>query len=303
MARTKKTTSTVAPTETVTPAPAEETTPVEASVDAMTEPETTPSSVEPESELPLEEPKASLDDVPLTEESAAQIESPITRESFVPETAAEVNEAVLLEESEAQDESEPSEKSMVQNESVPQEESNVSDKPEPSEETDTQDETCADDGKTRLAISLPIEPFKRSYGSLQRLKDLTLSKETLLKVALGAEDLSFTTDDEKVSFPWFTLQEPGRASDEVDAYTKLIVAMARKAVTQSRVSGKEKPNPDPRLAMRLFLINLGFIGDEFKSARAILLRNFKAGNSSMNFSSDFPEAFPIITVLKEDHHV
>lgn len=273
MARTKKTASTVAPTETVTPAPAEETTPVEAPVDAVTEPETTPSSVEPESEIPPEEAKASTEDDPLTGES------------------------------DAKNEPEPPEESIAQNEFAPKKEPDVPDEPEPSEESDPQDEPCSDDGKTRLAISLPIEPFKRSYGSLQRLKDLIGSKETLLKVALGTEDLTFQTDDEKVSFPWFTLQEPGRASDEVDAYTKLIVAMARKAVTQSRVSGKEKPNPDPRLAMRLFLINLGFIGDEFKSARAILLRNFKAGNSSMNFSSDFPEAFPIITVLKEDHHV
>lgn len=249
MARTKKTTPTIAPTETVDTAPVEEMIPKEAPAEAVTEPEMTPSLVEPESEIPPEEVKASTDDNPLPEESDAKNES------------------------------------------------------EPPEESDAKDEPRTDDGKTRLAISLPIEPFKRSYGSLQRLKDLIGSKETLLKVALGTEDLSFTTDDEKVSFPWFTLEEPGRASDEVDAYTKLIVAMARKAVTQSRVSGKEKPNPDPRLAMRLFLINLGFIGDEFKSARAILLRNFKAGNSSMNFSSDFPEAFPIITVLKEDHHV
>ena len=271
MARTKKTT--VAPTETVDTAPVEEMIPKEAPVEAVTKPEMTPSLVEPESEIPPEEAKASAEDDPLTEES------------------------------DAKDESESSEESIVQNESVPQEESDAPDEPEPSEKPDEQDESRTDDGKTRLAISLPIEPFKNSHGSLQRLKDLIGSKETLLKIALGTEDLTFQTDDEKVSFPWFTLEEPGRASDEVDAYTKLIVAMARKAVTQSRVSGKERPNPDPRLAMRLFLINLGFIGDEFKSARAILLRNFKAGNSSMNFSSDFPEAFPIITVLKEDHHV
>ena len=285
MARTKKTTPTIAPTETVDTAPVEEMISAETPAEAVTEPETAAPSAEPESEIPPEEVKASTDDNPLPEESDTK------------------DESEPPEESDAKDEPESSEESIVLDESVPPEESDVPDEPEPSEETDTQDETRTDDGKTRLAISLPIGPFKNSYGSLQRLKDLIGSKETLLKIALGTEDLTFQTDDEKVSFPWFTLEEPGRASDEVDAYTKLIVAMARKAVTQSRVSGKEKPNPDPRLAMRLFLINLGFIGDEFKSARAILLRNFKAGNSSMNFSSDFPEAFPIITVLKEDHHV
>lgn len=172
---------------------------------------------------------------------------------------------------------------------------------EPEESVHTMD-NVPDDGKTHIAISLPIEPFKKSFGSLERLRDLIKSKETLLKIALNTDSLEFEKDDEKVSFPWFTIADETKTSDELDAYTKLIVALARKAVTQSRVSSTEKLNPDTRLAMRLFLINLGFIGDEFKSARAILMRNFNVSNTSVNFAKDFPEALPIITVLKEQHH-
>ena len=51
------------------------------------------------------------------------------------------------------------------------------------------------------------------------------------------------------------------------------------AKTQKRVTATEKPAENEKLAMRLFLVRLGFIGDEYKTARKILLRNL-AGNSS-----------------------
>ena len=41
----------------------------------------------------------------------------------------------------------------------------------------------------------------------------------------------------------------------------------------------EKPIENAKFTMRLFLIRLGFIGDEYKTARKILLRNL-TGNSS-----------------------
>ena len=51
------------------------------------------------------------------------------------------------------------------------------------------------------------------------------------------------------------------------------------AKTQKRVTAVEKPIENAKFTMRLFLIRLGFIGDEYKTARKILLRNL-TGNSS-----------------------
>lgn len=51
------------------------------------------------------------------------------------------------------------------------------------------------------------------------------------------------------------------------------------ARTQKRVTAKEKDTQNDKFTLRLFLIRLGFIGDEYKTARKILLGNL-TGNSS-----------------------
>lgn len=55
--------------------------------------------------------------------------------------------------------------------------------------------------------------------------------------------------------------------------------MCKMAKGQKRVVAKECAADNEKFAMRLFLIRLGFIGDEYKTARRILLRNL-TGNSS-----------------------
>lgn len=56
------------------------------------------------------------------------------------------------------------------------------------------------------------------------------------------------------------------------------------AKTQKRVTAKEKETDNQKYAFRCFLLRLGFIGDDYKAARKILLRNlegsgaFKSGN-------------------------
>ena len=48
---------------------------------------------------------------------------------------------------------------------------------------------------------------------------------------------------------------------------------------QKRVTAKEKPVENEKFAFRVFLIRLGFVGDEYKVARKILLNNL-SGNSA-----------------------
>jgi hypothetical protein len=45
------------------------------------------------------------------------------------------------------------------------------------------------------------------------------------------------------------------------------------------VTAKDKPVENEKFAFRVFLIRLGFVGDEYKTARKILLRNL-SGNSA-----------------------
>lgn len=142
--------------------------------------------------------------------------------------------------------------------------------PEPEEEAEVITEE-ADNEPTQVTLSFPVSFFAKD--AIERMRAIVASKATLLKKALDTDTLDIVVDGDKVYFPWFT--DHG-IEGECDAYSKLAFAIAKMAITQNRVNATEKQNPDEKLAMRLFLIRLNFIGDEYKSARAILMRNFNS---------------------------
>lgn len=126
----------------------------------------------------------------------------------------------------------------------------------------------------RLVLALPVSGLiGRPLENLQKIVD---SKATLLKLALDTDCLDITTDGQKIYFPWFRLHG---LEGETDAYGRLVSAICDMAKKQTRVTATEKPIENAKFSMRVFLIRLGFIGDEYKSARKILLRNL-AGNGS-----------------------
>lgn len=127
---------------------------------------------------------------------------------------------------------------------------------------------------TLFVVSLPRTMF--NDAALARLRNLVKSKETVLKAALRAHALQIEVTDEKIYFPWFTL---AGTDGEADAYTKLIAALGKTAREQRRISAKEKVQDNLKYAMRLFLVRLGFVGEEYKQARKILLSNL-SGNCS-----------------------
>lgn len=112
--------------------------------------------------------------------------------------------------------------------------------------------------------------------ALNNLKKIIESKATLLKLAIGTECLEIEETEDMLKFPWFMLHE---IDGEVDAYCRLITALLKMAKRQKRVVAKEKPIENAKFDMRLFLVRLGFVGDEYKIARKILLRNL-SGNSA-----------------------
>lgn len=76
-----------------------------------------------------------------------------------------------------------------------------------------------------------------------------------------------------IEFRWFngTLH-----AGKVKSYIQLVLAIAQKALKSRCASAKHKRPFDPRTAkydFRVFLLNLGMIGDEFKTARHHLLNN------------------------------
>ena len=72
---------------------------------------------------------------------------------------------------------------------------------------------------------------------------------------------------------------------ELIAYEQFICRICDMARNQKRINAKEKEVDNEKYAFRCFLLRLGFIGDEHKVTRKILLRNlsgssaFKAGSA------------------------
>ena len=121
----------------------------------------------------------------------------------------------------------------------------------------------------RLCISFPKSMYDER--TLENLKNLVEGKGALMKKAFKAESLEIVVDDEKVSFPWFELID----SDHFNAYTQFITAITKMAKEQKRILGKEREVENDKYAFRCFLLRLGFIGDEYKLTRTILLENLE----------------------------
>ena len=115
--------------------------------------------------------------------------------------------------------------------------------------------------------------------AMGNLISLLEAKGELIKKALGIENVHIEEKDEVVNFPWFEEVKP----EEALAYTKFISAICEMSKKQKRVTAKPKENENEKYAFRCFLLRLGFIGDEFKADRKILLSKldgsaaFKAG--------------------------
>ena len=123
-----------------------------------------------------------------------------------------------------------------------------------------------------LSISVPRNMF--TDDKLENLQKLIEGKQTLFKHAFRAEQLEVVITQNQVSFPWFPLaSEP----DAVNAYTEFITKLCELAIKLKRVALKDKEVENEKYAFRCFLLRLGFIGDDSKVARRILLQNL-SGN-------------------------
>lgn len=137
--------------------------------------------------------------------------------------------------------------------------------------TEDEDEPCA------LCVSMPRSLFTDS--NLENLNALIAAKGSLIKKALGTQDLSLEITDTKVSFPWFP---SAPSSEEINAYNTFISKLCEMARNQSRVNSSEKPIENEKYAFRCFLLRLGFIGTEYKIARKILLKNLSGSSAFKN---------------------
>ena len=132
----------------------------------------------------------------------------------------------------------------------------------------------AEQTEGRLTVSIPKDLF--TQGALENLAKLVENKGGLMARAFQSDEIRLTVTEDAVSFPWF----PFTANpDETAAYTEFVEKLCGMARRVKRVSGRPTETDNDKYAFRCFLLRLGFIGDGYKAARKILLKNL-TGNSA-----------------------
>lgn len=74
----------------------------------------------------------------------------------------------------------------------------------------------------------------------------------------------------------------GLHAGQLKSYIQLCMALSQMAKTVKTASPKPQQTENPRFAMRTWLLRLGFIGDEFKTAREVLTKRL-AGDTAFRF--------------------
>ena len=128
-----------------------------------------------------------------------------------------------------------------------------------------------------LTIEMPAD--KVNTENLQKLLD---AKGALIRKALGIDNLAFEIHEDRVSFPWFVDPAP----DHAMAYTQFIAAICKMSTEQKRVTAKVREVNNEKYAFRCFLLRLGFIGNEFKQSRKILLSNLDGSSAFKTVKED-----------------
>jgi len=168
---------------------------------------------------------------------------------------------------------------------------------------------------TAFEVVVPMEDHTGT--TLRNLVNIVYSKQVLIKKSLGIEaniiedDFSIAINKAKME----TLEEfktaiedngagscPGIAFDfnnntitfkflegevsaeKVKAYTQLVALLNQNAKTLKHASAKAKDTDNDKFTFRVWLVKLGMIGDDYKSARKVLLENLE-GNSAFRSGS------------------
>jgi hypothetical protein len=140
------------------------------------------------------------------------------------------------------------------------------------EELDKAGYTSEDEPET-LTISIPKDMLNEE--AISNLRRIIANKEQLFKQALDADSLEITESEETIDFPWFTVTE----SDDAQAYSQFITMLCEFAKNQKRVNNKPDTSDNEKYSLRCFLLRIGMIGDEYKSARRVLLRRLTGSSA------------------------
>lgn len=124
-----------------------------------------------------------------------------------------------------------------------------------------------------LTVEMPLELVDDS--TIDRLRKIVDNKGGLFKAAFRTESLEIIVEDNKICFPWFTVEQ----YDDTTAYCTFISMLCEFAKNQKRINNKPETTDNPKYTMRCYLLRLGMIGAEYKTMRKVLLRNLSGSSA------------------------
>lgn len=77
-------------------------------------------------------------------------------------------------------------------------------------------------------------------------------------------------------------KQNGLHAGQLKSYIQLCLSLSQMAKSVSKASPKPQQNDNPKYAMRTWLLRLGFIGDEFKTAREVLTKKLSGDTAFRN---------------------
>ena len=130
-----------------------------------------------------------------------------------------------------------------------------------------------DEEENGLTVEMPLEIV--DDATIDRLRKIVENKGELFKVAFKTDNLEIVAEEDKICFPWFTVENDGDA----DAYCTFISMLCEFAKNQKRINNKPETTDNPKYTMRCYLLRLGMIGAEYKTVRKVLLRNLSGSSA------------------------
>ena len=133
----------------------------------------------------------------------------------------------------------------------------------------------AEENADGIILALPRSEF--TDQAIENLRMILRSKRTLISHALGTDSLEITEKEDRIEFPAFA---SAISPESIHAYTLFVQKLCAFARTLSRVNGKpDSPAANEKYAFRCFLVRLGFVGQEYRADRRILLGNLSGSSA------------------------
>ncbi|MCD2347412.1 virulence-related protein [Clostridium guangxiense] len=129
--------------------------------------------------------------------------------------------------------------------------------------------------------SLGIEENIVAEDFIKELNEAKISNTDDFQKAIAGKQsciqIEFNFEEQKISFNFIKAKV-----ENITAYTQFIELLNQSAKKLKHASAKVSSTDNPKFTFRVFLIRLGMIGDEYKTARKILLEKLE-GNAAFRY--------------------